>query len=337
MDQWSKLSCAFAGAQRDDNPEWLPSTEELTRFSDGKTILRLALLADLYRYLTEDLMMNKEESEKKLSSVQNEFFEQVNKQRRLLNKNVSKGDHKENKVKWSRFSFSVKDKTYQTKMVKAFHLSKKAGYPMAMLESEWELVYYYKLATAYSTDCPLELAAACMPTLKAALDLIHRDRFAKLTRLSRRLQKHLYAVLNCHINWVQHNHKQVLVVPAEQEPWVTLGQGDLRCSRCLKNQTFRSSEIKGNPRNIDVEFDFERMTFGSSCCLAPVIKVPLSVMKTNTCTYTAMKQMYTTCFKCGETIFSEVLVDMDMLQSRCAACVTSIRRLQEGHPIQPVE
>lgn len=133
----------------------------------------------------------------------------------------------------------------------------------------------------------------------------------------------LYAVLNCHINWIDHNHKQILLMPGQPSARTPNRDGDLRCSRCLKNQTFHSSEVKGNPRNIDVEFDFEQMRFGSSCCAAPMINVPLSTETVNTCTFTEMKQMYTSCMRCKQPIFSELLVDMETLYSRCVVCTSN--------------
>lgn len=226
-------------------------------------------------------------------------------------------------VRWSKFCFSARRKSYYTKLVKAFHVVKTIGYPMLTLNSEWGLSCYYKLAVAYTTDQPLEMASACLPELRRAVDIIHSEHFQKLRELKPECQMLLYAVLNCHINWVDHNHKQILLMHGQPSaPSHHRIEGDLRCSRCLKNQTFRSSEVKGNPRNIDVEFDFEQMKFGSSCCAAPMINVPLSTRDINTCTFTEMKQMYTSCVKCKQPIFSEVLVDMETLYSRCVACTS---------------
>ncbi|KAE8287297.1 hypothetical protein D5F01_LYC13335 [Larimichthys crocea] len=162
---------------------------------------------------------------------------------------------------------------------------------MLTLNSEWVLSCYYKLAVTYTTDQPLEMAAACLPELRQAVDIIHGEHFQKLRELKPECQMLLYAVLNCHLNWVDHNHKQILLMHGQPSAPPHRKEGDLRCSRCLKNQTFRSSEVKGNPRNIDVEFDFEQMKFGSSCCAAPMINVPLSTRDVNTCTFTEMKQM----------------------------------------------
>lgn len=229
----------------------------------------------------------------------------------------------EDSIKWSKFSFAVWRKPYYTKMIRAFQVVKNVGHPTLTLNSEWGLSCYYRLAVAYTTDKPLEMAAACLPDLREAVNIIHSEQFQKLSELTHDCQMLLYAVLNCNINWVDHNHKQILLIPGQpslQPP--PEEEGDLRCSRCLKNQTFHSSEVKGNPRNIDVGFDFEQMKFGSSCCSAPMINVPLSTRDVNTCTFTEMKQMYTSCMKCKQPIFSEVLVDMDTLYSRCVVCTS---------------
>lgn len=226
-------------------------------------------------------------------------------------------------IKWTKLSFSVKRKSYQAKLIRAFQVVKSVGHPMLTLNSEWGLSCYYKLAVSYTTDQPLEMAAACLPELRQAVDIIHSEHFQKLRELPLGSQMLLYAVLNCHINWVDHNHKQILLIPGQPSSRAPNQDGDLRCSRCLKNQTFHSSEVKGNPRNIDVEFDFEQMRFGSSCCAAPMINVPLSTNLVNTCTFTEMKQMYTSCMTCKQPIFSEVLVDMETLYSRCVACTSA--------------
>lgn len=227
-------------------------------------------------------------------------------------------------VKWSKLAYTAKRKSYHTKLINAFQAVKTLGHPTLTLASEWELSAYYKLALAYTTDNPLETAAACIPGLRDYIKPFHSEQFRQLRQAPAEAQKLLYAVLNCNINWIDHNHKQLLLVPGEPNPSVPpIVEGDLRCSRCLKNQTFHSSEVKGNPRNIDVEFDFECMTFSSSCCAAPVFNVPLSTTDVNTCTYTEMKQMYTACPNCTQPIFSEVLVDVETLRVQCVSCKTA--------------
>lgn len=223
-------------------------------------------------------------------------------------------------VKWSQITFPLRRRSYRDKMVRAFQVVKTVGYPMLLHNSEWGLSCFYRLAAAYTTDQPLQLAAACLPQLRRAVDVIDREHFQELLAQSSKCQMLLYGVLNCLINWVDHNHKQILLVPGQPNPLPPCKEGDLRCSRCLKNQTFHSSEVKGNPRNIDVEFDFELMTFGSSCCNAPMMNVPLSTTAVNTCTFSEMKQMYSSCVRCKQPIFSEVLVDMETLYSRCTEC-----------------
>lgn len=377
VDLWDELSSAVVGSQGSSLK--LPSRDDL-QMRDSRAIVRLALLADFYRYLEEDLELNREESAEKLCAVRAKASEILESEEvggppvssdHSLNKSYSpasltrsraprggsapklgpraawvhgstkrrkvgfedtKEKYKnvrlekrpryrgENCVRWSKLCFSTCRKSYYTKLVKAFHVVKNTGYPMLMLCSEWGLSCYYKLAVAYTTDQPLELSAECIPELRQAVDVIHSEHFQKLRELKPECQVLLYAVLNCHINWVDRNHKQILIVPGQPSASSAPVELDLRCSQCLKNQTFRSSEVKGNPRNIDVEFDFEQMKFGSSCCAAPMINVPLSTRDVNTCTFTEMKQMYTCCPKCKQPIFSEVLVDMETLYLRCAAC-----------------
>lgn len=234
-------------------------------------------------------------------------------------KNVSRWKYS---VRWSKVSFSVRARSYHAKLIRAFQVVKTLGHPMLTLNSEWGLSCYYKLAVAYTTDRPLELAAACLPQLREAVNIIHSERFQKLSELTPETQMLLYAVLNCHINWVDHHHKQILLIPGQPSAQPPCEGGDLRCSRCLKNQTFHSSEVKGNPRNINVEYDFELMRFTSSCCRAPLTNVPLGTGTVDTCTFTDMKQMYTPCVTCKQPVFSEVLVDMEKLHSRCVLCTS---------------
>lgn len=53
---------------------------------------------------------------------------------------------------------------------------KTVGYPMITLNSEWGLSCYYKLAVAYTTDRPLEMAAVCLPELRPAVDIVHSEK-----------------------------------------------------------------------------------------------------------------------------------------------------------------
>lgn len=395
---WNQLSSALVA----DRQYSLPGRRELQLLQGYQVILRLALLADFYRYQSEVLIFNKEESETRLDVIRSEglkFFaargvtlkdkvcvavsrkssdrpqspvtdvsqghkgSPVSKGRKAVGcttsihrpsdlaysyltnakldcasdtQSLCRSTHRKlasegvygdtlrdsDEVKWSRFSFSSKRHSYYAKLIKVFQLVKATGHPMLTINSEWGLSCYYKLSTAYTTDCPLELAAGCLPQLRESMSIIQNAKYHQLSHLQPDLQMLLYAVLNSYINWVDHNHKQITLVPGHPVEGVIPKEGDLRCSRCLKNQTFHSSEVKGNPRNIDVEFDFESMKFGSSCCAAPMINVPLSTKDVNTCTFTEMKQMYTACDRCKQVIFSEVLVDVDTLQSRCANCAS---------------
>lgn len=428
LELWDELSLALIDPQ--GSSVMLPSKKELIDLQGHEVLIRLALLADFYRYQKEDLALNEEESMDKLCAIRAEALgfirqrvftqprmshpttathlsnrlpiQQIGgyvpptresdtdsclslrgagapitphgcvatgvrvpstkgfskthklkpgspgspacitkfergwkiknkrnvktrgidqKNETLCSKSTKQLKRGEDSIRWSRFSFSTRRKPYYVKLIRAFQVVKSVGHPMLTLNSEWGLSCYYKLAVAYTTDQPLELAAKCIPELHQALDIIHAEQFQKLTELKLTCQMLLYAVLNCHINWVDHNHKQIILMPGKPSSHPPLHEGDLRCSRCLKNQTFHSSEVKGNPRNIDVEFDFEQMKFGSSCCAAPMINVPLSTRDVNTCTFTEMKQMYTSCIKCRQPIFSEVLVDAEALYSRCVVCM----------------
>lgn len=374
---WDHLSSALVVDQ--EYP--LPDKRELKLLDGYRVILRLALLADFYRYQSEVLVFSEEKSKAKLNAIRSEslkffrtlkdktsvtkrippdrppsqlptsnatqehngnpcsegrkdldrtLFHTPNDVTLYCNKNrklVREGGHSDlsrdsDTVKWSRYSFSNKRHSYYVKMIKVFQLVKTMGHPMLTINSEWGLSCYYKLAAAYTTDCPLELAAGCLPQLRKYLSVIHKANYHKLSQLQPETQMLLYAVVNSYINWVDHNHKQILLVPGHPAEGAVREEGDLRCSRCLKNQTFHSSEVKGNPRNIDVEFDFESMKFGSSCCAAPMINVPLSITDVNTCTFTEMKQMYTACDRCKQVVFSEVLVDVETLYSRCVNCAS---------------
>ncbi|KAJ7984122.1 hypothetical protein DPEC_G00364060 [Dallia pectoralis] len=61
--------------------------------------------------------------------------------------------------------FSTRRRSYSPKLVRAFQVVKTCGHPMLTLNSERGLSCYYKLAVAYTTDRPLEMAAACLPEL----------------------------------------------------------------------------------------------------------------------------------------------------------------------------
>lgn len=328
-----------------------PSSLEWSyKTTDREALLRLALLADFYKYQRDVLCFNREHATNKLKRLRLEFLsitarvdptlqtdpaggvEALPTDERpaagdaiTLPKSCKRGSHlnAERDLKWSQLSATLPRRSYHTKMIRTFQQVKSAGHPLLTINSSWDLSAYFSLATAYTTDSPLELAAACFPELRQTLLFIHAEQYNRLRTLAPKTQMLLYGVLNCHINWVAHNHMQIVVLPRQTEPpasFIAKPEGDLRCSRCLKNQTFHSSEVRGNPRNIDVEFDLDTMSFRSSCCSATVVNVPLRTPATNTCTYTEMKQMYTSCPKCAQTIFSEVLVDTQTLYARCVTC-----------------
>ena len=367
---WEELCLALLDSNVEGTRVALPSKHELATMQGCEVMLRLALMADFYRYLTEDLFFDKENPAEKLSTVRAEAFRFLTHVRnvqpeilgelnhppidttsnlhlltrvrdselgiinappppksqadscltlyeralpktfqnggpvaqaprksnskgllrkrrlkpscsveskskhlewwepKLRNRKASARHTKvhhtqaalctgEDSVRWSGMVFSVKRKSYYSKLIRAFQVVKNVGHPTLTLNSEWGLSWYYNLASAYTTNQPLEMAAACLPQLRKVVNMIHSEHFEKLGELKFDCQMLLYAALNCHINWVDHNHKQILLVPREPSSQPPHEEGDLRCSRCLKNQTFHSSEVKGNPRNIDVEFDFE--------------------------------------------------------------------------------
>lgn len=344
LSSWDSLSRALI-----DRTEQLPDESVLCLMPGGESLLRLALLADFYSYQKQVLCLDIDHADHKLRLVTCEALKFLASRRRSATpptdprrsegsgvypdagsrentarlKSVPEPDTGESEIKWSQLAYTAKRKSYRTKLINAFQVVKTLGHPALTLASEWDLSCYYKLALAYTTDTPLETAAGCIPSLREFVNFFHSEQFRKFRQASPEAQRLLYAVLNCHINWIDHNHKQILFVPGVPDPLVSpIVEGDLRCSRCLKNQTFHSAEVKGNPRNIDVEFDFESMTFGLACCAAPMFNVPLSTQDVNTCTYTEMKQMYTACPKCTQPIFSEVLVDVDTLLSQCVSCKT---------------
>ncbi|KAK2847536.1 hypothetical protein Q5P01_010535 [Channa striata] len=81
--------------------------------------------------------------------------------------------------------------------------------------------------------------------------IVSREQFQKFGSLSLECQMLLYAVLSCHINWVDYNHKQILLQPERPGPLAPNLGGDLRHLWCLKNKTFCSSE--GRFDEIDTE------------------------------------------------------------------------------------
>lgn len=351
LSVWSTLSQALV-----DRTGQLPNDSVVFLMPGGESLLRLAMLADFYSFQKQVLCLDEDQAEHKLKLVTCEALKFLKSRysttpptalrRSEVNGsgvpliNLEAGCHatttrttlvpeleavytgeSEDPVKWSKLAYTVRRKSYRSKLINAFQAVKTLGHPAVTLASEWELSCYYKLALAYTTDTPFETAAGCIPGLREFVKPFHSEHVRQLRQAPPEAQKLLYAVLNCHINWIDHNHKQILLVPGAPDPSVSPRvEGDLRCARCLKNQTFHSSEVKGNPRNIDVEFDFKCMTFGSSCCASPMFNVPLSTRDVNTCTFTEMKQMYMACPKCTQPIFSEVLVDVETLRSQCVSC-----------------
>lgn len=62
LDLWDELSLALIESQ--ESSAVLPSKEELCQMQGHEDMIRLALLADFYRYQKEDLALNKESAEK---------------------------------------------------------------------------------------------------------------------------------------------------------------------------------------------------------------------------------------------------------------------------------
>ncbi|KAK2811914.1 hypothetical protein Q5P01_000136 [Channa striata] len=212
-------------------------------------------------------------------------------------------------VKWSRFCLATRTNRTHAKLVRAFPDVKAVGHHDAHAQLGVGTGLLLQTRSARHASAPLEMAAACLPQLREAAAIVSLEQFHKLGSLSLECQMLLYAVLSCHINWVDYNHKQILLQPERPGPLAPNLEGDLRCLRCLKNQTFRSSEVKGNPKNIDVEFDLKDEIRVASCCARPNGERALSTPEVNTCTFTDLKQMYTACPVCKQPIFSEVLVD----------------------------
>ncbi|KAJ7984133.1 hypothetical protein DPEC_G00364170 [Dallia pectoralis] len=72
LEQWDELSLALIKSQ--DSRFALPGREELSHMQEHKVLIRLALMADFYRYQKEDLCVNKEESTEKLHAIRGETF-----------------------------------------------------------------------------------------------------------------------------------------------------------------------------------------------------------------------------------------------------------------------
>ena len=327
---WDDLAAALTLEEEGCCANWMPSRETVSESGNKKTLLRLGLLAHFYRYLCRNLSLNTPHHVTKLCRVRGEArlfcMGSAPPSQICSEKGVSKSiPIKHWRIKWHALSFVKRKRSYHNKLIKAFQTVKQVGYMgLAKSDQELKLSCYFRLAMAYTTDSPLELVAAYMPWLKSAVELINREDFAELSKCDESVLTELYAVLNCHMNWIRPAHEQVLLVPGHPCGKPLFGEGDLRCVRCLKNQTFRSSEVRGNPKNIDVEFDIDKMTFASSCCGVSVIYVPLCTKAVNTLTFTDMKQVYTTCPSCKRAVFSEVLVDYTTLISRCVCHMDKI-------------
>ncbi|KAE8277175.1 hypothetical protein D5F01_LYC25006 [Larimichthys crocea] len=72
VDLWDELSLALFESQ--GSSLVAPSRDELAQIQGSGAVIRLALLADFYRYLKEDLALNGEESSKKLCAIRSETF-----------------------------------------------------------------------------------------------------------------------------------------------------------------------------------------------------------------------------------------------------------------------
>lgn len=338
LSLWDTLSAALTSEEEGCCVNWMPSREAVSEREDKKPLLRLGLMAHFYRYLSRNLGFNTPQHVTQLRRVREVGRllclgsappSQSSSKRGMSSKSRAS---KHWGIKWHALSFVKRKLSYHNRLMKAFQTVKQVGYVgLAKSDLESKLSCYFRLVMTYTTDSPLELAGAYMPWLKPAVELINREDFAELSKCDEHVLTALYAVLNCHMNWIRPACEQVLLVPGQPMGKPLIGEGDLRCVRCLKNQTFRSSEVRGNPKNIDVEFDIDRMTFASSCCGVSVIYVPLCTNSVNTLTFTDMKQVYTTCPSCKRAVFSELLVDYTTLISRCVCHMG--KSFSEGDPL----
>ena len=338
LSLWNDLAAALFTEEERCCANWRQSWDAASVSEGKRPMLRLGLMAHFYRFLCRNMGLNTPHHVTQLGRVREAarllYMGPAPQSRSNSKKVMSKSIASKNwRVKWNRLSFVTHKQSYHNKLIKAFQIVKRVGYiGLAKSDLELKLGCYFRLAMTYTTDSPLELAAACMPWLKSAVELINREDFVGLSKCDDGVLTELYAVLNCHLNWIRPAHEQILLVPGQPCGEPLVGEGDLRCVRCLKNQTFRSSEVRGNPKNIDVEFNIDKMTFASSCCGVSVIYVPLCTKEVNTLTFTDMKQVYTTCPSCKRAVFSEVLVDYKTLISRCVCYMDN--SLYEGESKQ---
>nr|WJJ61011.1 ORF46 [Acipenserid herpesvirus 1] len=112
----------------------------------------------------------------------------------------------------------------------------------------------------------------------------------------------VYHTLNAYINWtrygmsqfVNHGTKLLLSQPPIINRFI---QSDLRCTRCFKSLTRRST-VK-NHQNIQPCYCIDDRCFLSSCCEAYARHVPLSVGDNLLTVFTTLKQQYGLCPVCG--------------------------------------
>ncbi|KAK2821891.1 hypothetical protein Q5P01_021956 [Channa striata] len=228
LDLWDEgLSSVLAGPRGEgaDRGERggdgnLPAACEMASMRGHEVLLRLALLADFYRYQAEDLLLDEVRSARKLFAIRREAFrllcscaliqqgQGVRPRRAASDPSTTPprtddavepgaGDlrerarprspeppaAREDSVKWSRFCFATRNKSYYAKLVRAFQTVKAVGHTMLTLNSEWALGCYYRLAAAYTCERPLEMAAACLPQLREAAAIVSLEQFHKLGSL----------------------------------------------------------------------------------------------------------------------------------------------------------
>lgn len=79
LELWDDLSLALIESQ--DCSVVLPSKDQLARLQGHEVMVRLALLADFYRYQRDDLALNKEESTDKLCVIRSQAFRFLTKEK----------------------------------------------------------------------------------------------------------------------------------------------------------------------------------------------------------------------------------------------------------------
>ncbi|UMM52724.1 protein ORF46 [Lake sturgeon herpesvirus] len=108
----------------------------------------------------------------------------------------------------------------------------------------------------------------------------------------------VYHTLNAYINWTRYGMSQFVNHGAKLPKAPTSPvPSDLRCTRCFKSLTRRST-VK-NHQNIQPCYCIDDRCFLSSCCEAYARHVPLAVGDNLLTVFTTLKQQYGLCPRCG--------------------------------------